>query len=460
MLTGSGRQILPVTSDSSAFYVALQPKNSGTTSYDYVGTGLTYTASTGVLAVAGTVSATTFTYANGTVFSGGGGGSSAQGATGQIQYNNGGVLGASTLYYYSGNTNLVATGNISVVGNIIISNTNTSTSTTSGALQVSGGVGIGGNLYVGGNLSIAGNTTFVNTQTITTTDTIAAPAINAGTIGNSGANFAGSSATFTGFTQLGGPSNILSANTQITGNLIVGGNGSNADPQFSGTVGARMAIVGNSAQGTGTALAIAYANATSTVLAFAINPQPNQSWIMYDRVGNVWNAGLTQSSGNVLPASNATINLGSVGAYWNNVYGVTFTGTSTTAKYADLAEMYHADDYYTPGTVMVFGGVLDVTVSTQSHDTSVAGVVSTNPAYLMNDNFEQDNWVPVALTGRVPCMVRGPVAKGTLLVSSEIKGVACAMDKSLYEPGCIIGKSMDIISDNSIRKIEIAVGRF
>ena len=133
---------------------------------------------------------------------------------------------------------------------------------------------------------------------------------------------------------------------------------------------------------------------------------------------------------------------------------------ANTAKYADLAEMYEADDHYMPGTVMIFGGDHDVTISKNSHDTAIAGVVSTNPAYLMNDNFEQDNWVPVALTGRVPCMVRGPVAKGTLLVSSEIKGVACALDKSQYEPGCIIGKSMDIISDSSIKKIEIAVGRF
>jgi hypothetical protein len=165
-------------------------------------------------------------------------------------------------------------------------------------------------------------------------------------------------------------------------------------------------------------------------------------------------------AGSFYPSANNSANLGSSTSYWSTIYGVTFVGTSTTAKYADLAEMYHADDYYTPGTVMVFGGDLDVTVSKQSHDTAIAGVVSTNPAYLMNDNFEQDNWVPVALTGRVPCMVRGPVAKGTLLVSSDIKGVACALDKTKYEVGCIIGKSMEIITDASIRKIEIAVGRY
>ena len=175
---------------------------------------------------------------------------------------------------------------------------------------------------------------------------------------------------------------------------------------------------------------------------------------------NIW-ANIHYVGSSVLPGANIQANIGGVGSnYFNFIYGVNFVGTSTTAKYADLAEMYHSDAYYSPSTVMVLGGDYDVTVSTQSHDSTVIGVVSTNPAYLMNDNFENDNWLPVALTGRVPCLVRGPVNKGTLLVSSDERGVACALDKSLYEPGCVIGKSMDIILDDSVRKIEIAVGRF
>jgi len=175
---------------------------------------------------------------------------------------------------------------------------------------------------------------------------------------------------------------------------------------------------------------------------------------------SIW-ANIHYVGSSVLPGANIQANIGGVGSnYFSYIYGNNFVGTSSTAKLADLAEMYHADAYYAPGKVMIFGGDLDVTVSTQSHDTAVAGVVSTNPAYLMNDNFEHDNWLPIALTGRVPCLVRGPVNKGTLLVSSSERGVACALDKSLYEPGCIIGKSMDIILDDSVKKIEIAVGRF
>ena len=175
---------------------------------------------------------------------------------------------------------------------------------------------------------------------------------------------------------------------------------------------------------------------------------------------NIW-ANIHYVGSSVLPGANIQANIGGVGSnYFNYIYGVNFVGTSTTAKYADLAEMYHADAYYAPATVMVFGGDLDVTVSTVSHDTAVAGVVSTNPAYLMNDNFEHDNWLPVALTGRVPCNVQGPIQKGDLLVSSDKPGVAIKLDKSLYEVGCIIGKSLEIINDTSIKKIEIAVGRY
>ena len=64
MLSGTTRQILPVVNDSSLMYVALQSKTSGATNYDYVGTNLVYTASTGILSIAGTI-ATTNLYVGG-----------------------------------------------------------------------------------------------------------------------------------------------------------------------------------------------------------------------------------------------------------------------------------------------------------------------------------------------------------------------------------------------------------
>lgn len=131
--------------------------------------------------------------------------------------------------------------------------------------------------------------------------------------------------------------------------------------------------------------------------------------------------------------------------------------TATSARYADLAEIFEADSNYAPGTVVVFGGDKEVTVTNLTHDTTVAGVVSTNPAYLMNNEAAG---LPVALTGRVPCMVKGPVRQGTVLVTSNQPGVAEAIDNSLFKPGCVLGKSLDCIDHEETKLIEIIVGRF
>ena len=375
-------------------------------------------------------------------------------------------------------------GNATIDSNLVISGNYAATSTTTGSLQLTGGAGITGNLYVGGNLSIAGNTTFINTTTITTTDTIAAPTINAGTIGNSGATFSGASGTLTGLFTASNLNLSLTTASTVTAVLTRG-----SDPNFqltsqngssSNATGAETARFGVNYSGTGWdsfiqfirgsgaqsgSLALYAANtAVANVSSTSIYPVSNNNITLGGASSQYFSAIYANNhyvSGSILPGANIQANIGGVGSnYFNYIYGVNFVGTSTTAKYADLAEMYHSDSYYSPGTVMILGGDYDVTVSTHTHDTAVAGVVSTNPAYLMNDNFEHDNWLPIALTGRVPCLVRGPVNKGTLLVSSSERGVACALDKSLYQPGCIIGKSMDIILDDSIVKIEIAVGRF
>jgi hypothetical protein len=167
--------------------------------------------------------------------------------------------------------------------------------------------------------------------------------------------------------------------------------------------------------------------------------------------GNIATSNLTVSA-SFIPSSNAAaVNIGSVTNWFNNIYG-----KAVSAKYADLAENYVADDVYAPGTVVVFGGDAEITVSTVSHDTRVAGVVSTDPAYLMNSDTAG---LPVALTGRAPCFVQGPVAKGDRLVNISA-GVAGLLDEKKYKPGCIIGKSLHDITDDRVQLIEIAVGRY
>ena len=148
-------------------------------------------------------------------------------------------------------------------------------------------------------------------------------------------------------------------------------------------------------------------------------------------------------------------NIGSSALYFNTVFA-----KATSAQYADLAEMYCADSNYTPGTLVEFGGKQEVTATTESHSTRVAGIISTNPSYLMNSTLECENAVAVALTGRVPCQVVGAIQKGDRLVASGLhKGVATGLDMSQYQPGCIIGKALEEYNSLEPGVIEVAVGR-
>jgi hypothetical protein len=94
------------------------------------------------------------------------------------------------------------------------------------------------------------------------------------------------------------------------------------------------------------------------------------------------------------------------------------TATATTARYADLAENYLADAEYAPGTVLVFGGEAEVTAAITYDSTRVAGVVTTQPAHVMNSHLEGPNVACIALRGRVPVKVKGVVRKGDVLVSA------------------------------------------
>ena len=121
--------------------------------------------------------------------------------------------------------------------------------------------------------------------------------------------------------------------------------------------------------------------------------------------------------------------------------------------------MYTTDAEYTPGTVLVFGGNQEVTISTVTHDHRVAGVVSTNPAHIMNSGLQGKHTVEVALVGRVPVSVIGNISAGDRVVTSNRAGVAEALDMSRYQPGVIIGKALQSYSGNGVGVIEVVVGR-
>ena len=80
------------------------------------------------------------------------------------------------------------------------------------------------------------------------------------------------------------------------------------------------------------------------------------------------------------------------------------------------------------------------------------------PSYLMNSAQTGEHVLPVALPCRVPCQVQGTVRKGDVLVASAIPGVAQRIGMN-WQPGCILGKSMQVIDSAQIQIIEVAVGR-
>ena len=157
----------------------------------------------------------------------------------------------------------------------------------------------------------------------------------------------------------------------------------------------------------------------------------------------------------IVPKTNNSNDLGSSSLKWNDVYATTFQGTATSAQYADLAEIYSADSDYEAGTVVKLGGAAEVTATDKFNDPAVFGVVSTNPAYLMNS--EADG-VPVALQGRVPCKVEGRVRKGERLVSGSKPGFAKALGSNDYDVRCIIGRSLVNKEDLNDGVIEVIVG--
>ena len=123
------------------------------------------------------------------------------------------------------------------------------------------------------------------------------------------------------------------------------------------------------------------------------------------------------------------------------------TATATTARYADLAEIYGADEAIEPGTVVMMAGEGKVAPCDKADCPAVAGVISTAPAYLMNN--EADG-VAVALAGRVPCKVVGGCKAGDLLVSAGNGEAKMSADP---KPGTIIGKALHDLDTDGVIEI-------
>ena len=249
----------------------------------------------------------------------------------------------------------ITSGNdVSVGANIGVTGTATvgGTTTSQGQVIANAGIDCNGNQDISGTLDVGGATNLASTLAVTGNTTVA------GTFAVTGAT-------------------TLNSNLNMSGNNITNG----GSISFTSLNTGSLSATGNTTLG----------DSTSDTVTF--NARSNTS---------------------LRPSVDNTHELGSSSLRWSTVHGVTFSGTATTANYADLAELYLSDFAYEAGTVVRVGGEFEVTATDGEHNHSVLGVISAYPAYLMNNQLE--NGIPVALKGRVPVKVKGSVNKGDRLV--------------------------------------------
>jgi hypothetical protein len=136
----------------------------------------------------------------------------------------------------------------------------------------------------------------------------------------------------------------------------------------------------------------------------------------------------------------------------------TITGNNIVAKYQDVAEWVPSSEQFAAGTVVVLDSTKSnqVTSSTTSYDTRVAGVISEQPGIALGEKSE--NKVLVATTGRVRVKVdasKGPIHIGDLLVTSDVPGMAMKSEpimiggRRIHAPGTLIGKALEPLEKGS-----------
>jgi hypothetical protein len=288
------------------------------------------------------------------------------------------------------------------------------------------------------------------------TGTVTGASVVGGVITGSSASVSG---TVTGASHVG---SVVSVTGAVTGASVVGGVITGTSTSVTGTVTAASvvggvitgssasvtgAVTGASAAFSGASTAASY-SATGTVTGASVVGGVMSGTSLTVTTGTITGGNIVNGNGNGVG------NIGSSTTYFNTVFA-----KATSAQYADLAEMYCADAEYAPGTVVEFGGSEEITITTESHSTRTAGIISTNPSYLMNSTLTCTNALEVALVGRVPCQVTGTIKKGDRVVASSTPGVATCLDMAQYQPGCIIGKALEDYNSETVGTIEVAVGR-
>jgi len=344
-------------------------------------------------------------------------------------------IGGTSNVFVVATTGIYTTGLSSVTGNITAGNyltaglisaggTVTGTSHLGAVVSVTANV-TGGNLLTAGIMSAGGNIFAANIIVTggfydTGDHLVTSTAANANII---------LTPTGTGTTQNNGAFSA-SGNILTAGIMSSTGNAIHGNVLTAGLISAGGTVTGTSHLGAVVSVTGAITGAAITGSSLTVT------------TGNV-------TLGNIVNANgNAVGNIGSSSNYFNTIFG-----KATTAQYADLAENYLADAVYVPGTVLDFDGAQEVTLSTRDSSKRVAGVVSTNPAHLMNSTLDGAHVTAVALVGRVPTQVTGTIAKGDLMVSA---GNGRARAEANPATGTVIGKALENF-DGSEGTIEIVI---
>jgi hypothetical protein len=130
---------------------------------------------------------------------------------------------------------------------------------------------------------------------------------------------------------------------------------------------------------------------------------------------------------------------------------VTVSG-NIAAKYQDVAEWVQATETMEPGTVVVLNPEKsnEVMPATRAYDTTVAGVVSTNPGLTLGESAASKAQIATVGRVRVKASATGqPIHIGDLLVTSGKSGLAMKSEpmeirgRAFHQPGTILGKALE-----------------
>ena len=342
----------------------------------------------------------------------------------------GNVSGGNVIATANVDANKISVTDTMVAGGIVTgSGLNTTGIITDGTMQIqTGSLTSVANIAAGGNVTVTGNISGGNI--VTGAEVIATGNVNGGNIIATAAVDAVQVNQQIGvFTTLANITGTTSSTTTTTGALLVAGGAGIVENV---NIGGLVVVTGNITTASGN---ISGGNILTSGVASA---------------GSLVTAGtLTVNSGDAVTAiinggTNGVGNIGTSVKTFNTIHATNFVGLASSAKYADVAEQYLADNEYEPGTVVSIGGVYEIT-SCGLGDYP-AGVISTDPAYLMNSGLTAG--LPVALVGRVPVRIFGSVIKGQK-VYSDLMGRA-----SKNADGQLVGISLEDNADEGEKLVE------